>query len=191
MPNYSAHGSHLIDERLRVYHQGGLDTYCAFYAILNLVNFLKFTIDPSQQDFIGAAGVTEEPFEAFRRLVGSGSFRGFFPETPFGDNGLEAPMLVEALSRTLLHFNLRGKLSIEEDRFRDPYDEANQNCYFRPGTERPFVPPAQPDDVLGLAVVKEGEEDDIGHWVVFIGKNQLKDTGISCENDWNGIVLEL
>jgi hypothetical protein len=52
------------------------------------------------------------------------------------------------------------------------------------------VPPAQPDDVLGLAVVKEGEDDDIGHWVVFIGKNQLKDTGISCEDDWNGIVLD-
>jgi hypothetical protein len=46
---YSAHGSELI-ANLRVHHQGGLDTYCGFYAILNLVNFLKFKESEGIQD---------------------------------------------------------------------------------------------------------------------------------------------
>jgi hypothetical protein len=54
--------------------------------------------------FIGAS-----EFKAFIRLNDSGIFRGLFPDRAFGDNGLEAPMLVEALSRALLQFNLRGK----------------------------------------------------------------------------------
>ena len=186
---YSAHGSHMIGNSLRVYHQGGLDTYCGFYAILNLVNFLKFKIDPSQQDFIGAAGLKREPFEAFRRLIASGGFRGFFPETPFGDYGIEAPMLVEALSRTLLKFNLPGKLTIEEDQLRDPYDEDNQKNYFRPGTEKPFAP-GKLESVLGLAAVKEDKNDDLGHWVVFIGKEHLQKTGIDCKDGWRGILLD-
>lgn len=41
MADYDAYGSHFVNSHLRVYHQGGLDTYCGFYAILNLVNFLK------------------------------------------------------------------------------------------------------------------------------------------------------
>jgi hypothetical protein len=112
MPNYSAHGSHIVDNRLRVYHQSGLDTYRAFYAILNLVNFPKFEEDPSHQDFIGA-----NECGAFRRFIVTGSFRSVFPETPFGDEGMEALMLAEALSRALLQFNLRGKLMVEEDQF--------------------------------------------------------------------------
>ena len=56
-----------------------------------------------------------EPFEAFPWLIGPGGFRGFFPETPFGDEGIEAPMLAEALSRPHLHFNLRGRPAIEEE----------------------------------------------------------------------------
>ncbi len=184
-PLYSAHGSHMIDSRLCVYHQGGLDSYCGFYAILNLVNFLKFKQSTESGDFIGAA-----EFEAFRRFIGSGGFRACFPASPFGDMGPDGPMLVEALSSTLLQFNLRGEPTIEEDRFLDPYDETYQDRFFRYGTEKPFASEKQVNEVLGLAVVKEDEFDDVGHWVVFVGKNHLTDTGITCENEWDGIVLD-
>ncbi len=184
MDNYSARRSHVIDNCLRVYHQGGLDTYCGFYAILNLVNFVKFK-NERIHDFIGA-----NDFEVFKRFIDTGVFRGFFPERPFGDGGIEAPMLVEALYRALLWSNLRGKITIEENELLDPYNKDNHYTYFRPGTEKPFVPPARSDNVLGLAVVKENRADVIGHWVVFVGKGQLKDTGISCNIKSHGIVLD-
>jgi hypothetical protein len=65
---YSAHGSHLIG-KLRVYHQGGLDTYCAFYAILNLINLLKFK--DAAQTF--AARADRRSFMIFPP-IGSGAF---------------------------------------------------------------------------------------------------------------------
>jgi hypothetical protein len=136
--SYSTHGSHLIDDRLRVYHQGGLDTYCGFYSILNLVNFAKFKQDTKNGDFIGAPGIENQPFESFIRFISSGGFRGFFPETPFGDCGPEAPMLVAALSRAFQSFNIGAKFVIEDYPRKDPYDPKNWNRYFRPGTERPF-----------------------------------------------------
>ncbi len=46
---------------------------------------------------------------------------------------------------------------------------------------------------LGLAAVREGEDDNLAHWVAFIGKDHLNDlngTGIACEFDWKGIVLD-
>ena len=39
---YSRHGWQLISKKFRIYHQGGLDSYCQFYAIVNLINFLHF-----------------------------------------------------------------------------------------------------------------------------------------------------
>ena len=38
----------------------------------------------------------------------------------------------------------------------------------------------------------EDEDDKLGHWVVFVGKRHLeglKDTGLSSERQWNGIIL--
>ncbi|MBU3889720.1 hypothetical protein [Methylosinus sp. KRF6] len=172
-----------------MYHQGGLDTYCGFYAILNLVNFLKFKENRST-DFIGAPGFHEKkPFERFSRFIDAGGFRGFFPERPFGDTGLESQMMKDALSRALSLFYVRGEVKIEEDLSQDPYGRPPDawESYFRPGTETRF---ANAEDVLGLTVVQEDHEDDIGHWVVFIGKNHLEDTALTCKDGWDGIVLD-
>ena len=74
---YSAHGSELIGS-LRVYHQGGLATYCGFYAIVNLINFLKFKENASNYDFIGAekfkdsrGSLRRDPFNVFSRYIHS------------------------------------------------------------------------------------------------------------------------
>jgi hypothetical protein len=168
-----------------VYHQGGVDTYCGFYAILNLVNFLKFK-EKGIADFIGEPH-EQKPFERFSRFVDAGGFRGFFPERPFGDNGLESQMMKDALSRALSLFYIRGEVRIEDDLSQDPYLPDAWESYFRPGTEMPF---ASAEDVLGLTVVKEDEQDGIGHWVVFIGRNHLEDTVLTCKDGWDGIVLD-
>jgi hypothetical protein len=47
-----------------------------------------------------------------------------------------------------------------------------------------------PDNVLGLGVVTEDEADEIGHWVVFVGRTRLNDIGLSCAAHWNGIILD-
>jgi len=181
---YSAHGSHLIG-KLRVYHQGGLDTYCGFYAILNLINFLKFKERHTNHDFIGA-----DEFNQLNLFIETGAFHGFFPRTPLGNEGLDTPMLIGALALALSHFNLRGRIIIEDDQSVDPADKSKHDRWFRYGAEKPFDPPARADGALGLAVVKEDANDDLAHWVVFVGKNHLKNTGIDCEGDWNGIVLD-
>jgi hypothetical protein len=181
---YSAHGSHLIG-KLRVYHQGGLDTYCGFYAILNLINFLKFKERHTNHDFIGA-----EEFNQLNLFIETGAFHGFFPRTPLGNEGLDTPMLIGALALALSHFNLRSRIIIEDDQSVDPADKSKHDRWFRYGAEKPFVSPNCPDDVLGVAAVMEDEDDELQHWVVFVGKNHLKNTRIDCESDWNGIVLD-
>jgi hypothetical protein len=198
LDEYSYRGSHVIDG-LRIYHQGGLDTYGGFYAILNLVNFLKLKelklkqLKPKQDsqrfDFLRQPPYDDEPFGPFRRFIDCGGFRGFFPPRPFGDNGLEPPMLRDALSRALSLFYLPGSPNNIEDQ-KDPYDDRNpdQNDYFRNGTEAPFATDAK--GVLGLAAVKEDKDDVLGHWVVLIGKGRLEGTPIQCENEWDGIVLD-
>jgi hypothetical protein len=100
---YSAHGSELIGN-LRVYHQGGLDTYCGFYAILNLINFLQFKERTSDHDFIGANEFTE-----FLALIRKRFFQRFFPTDPFGGEGIEAKPLSELLNLVLKHFHLGAK----------------------------------------------------------------------------------
>lgn len=87
------------------------------------------------------------------------------PQEAFGDNGLSKSLLVYALTRTLEHFEFAGKV----------------------GTGR--ILPATAAKALGLAAIKEGAEDNLGHWVAFIGKDHLNGTGIACEADWKGIVL--
>jgi hypothetical protein len=185
---YSYYGSHLVG-RLRVYHQGGLDTYCGFYAILNLVNFLKSGEESNTFDFLGQPGFYDkEPFEVFNRFVDCGGFRGFFPERPFGDKGLEPLMLRDALSRALSLFYLDDapKIQDREDPYGRPPHEWKE--FFRPGTETPFVNDA--NGILGLVAVQEDEHDALGHWVVLIGKNRLDGPRIQCDDDWNGIVLD-
>jgi hypothetical protein len=109
MNGYSAHGSELIGN-LRVYHQGGLDTYCRLYAILNLINFLKFKESASNHDFIG----TDE-FKEFKGLIKKKSFQRFFPTYPFGGNGIEGEMLSEALNLVFKQFRLVAKATVKED----------------------------------------------------------------------------
>jgi hypothetical protein len=185
MPEYAAHGSHQVESRLRVYHQGGLDTYCAFYAVLNLVNFLKFKEDTEKGDFIGA-----DEFKEFRLFINAGGLTGYFPESPLGDEGLRAPMLIGVLSGAFEHFRLRCSAVIQDDPSVDPMDKSHWDKFFRYGTEKPFSSPQMVDQVLGLAVVKEDDKDHLGHWVVLVGKSHLKGTAILCEDHWDGIVLD-
>ena len=180
---YSAHGSELIGN-LRVYHQGGLDTYCGFYAILNLINFLKFKESASDHDFIGANEFTE-----LLALIRKRFFQRFFPTYPFGGEGIEAEPLSELLNLVLKHFHLGAKAAVQED-LSISVNSRRQQGWFRIGAEELFLSPNSADDVLGIAAVMEDENDELCHWVVLVGKNHLEGTRIDCPNDWNGIVLD-
>ena len=142
---------------------------------------MKFKERHTNHDFIGA-----EEFNQLNLFIETGAFHGFFPRTPLGNKGLDTPMLIGALALALSHFNLRSRIIIEDDQSVDPADKSKHDRWFRYGAEKPFVSPNSPDDVLGIAAVMEDEDDELQHWVVFVGKNHLK----NCENDWNGIVLD-
>ncbi len=160
---YSVHGSHILGNRLRVYHQGGLDTYCGFYAILNLINFIKYRENLSNDDYIGAC-----KFREFIRFIDTFDFDGPFPKRPFGDYGLTQTLLKYALSRALKYFKIDARVDVGD------------------------ILPATAAGTLGIAAVEEGGNDDLGHWVTFVGKdflNDLNDSSITCESDWNEIVL--
>jgi len=176
---------------LRVYHQGGLDTYCGFYSVLNLINFLHWRNNPNADepgDFIGAAG-DGQPFEKFRGLVGNKEFCNIFHALePFGGEGIEAPALYDALKLARDHFHFEFKAHIAEDLEVGIEAEKQNEFWFRIGAERPFVDHAT--DVLGIAAVKEDEDDELLHWVVVVGKNHLEATDIECGNYWNGVVLD-
>ena len=178
---YSAHGSELIGN-LRVYHQGGLDTYCGLYAILNLINFLKFKESASNQDFIGA-----NKFKEFIGLINKKTFQQFFPSYPFGGKGMDE--LSELLTLAFKHFHLVAKAIVEEDLSVSARSKRQQG-WFRIGTEKPFVSPKLPDDVLGIAAVMEDADDKLQHWVVLVGNNHLIGTDIEGPSKGNGIVLD-
>jgi hypothetical protein len=68
MPDkYSFYGFHKMGS-LRVYHQGGLDTYCGLYSVLNLINFLYLEKDLSylRQN----RNIAEEAVQAIEARVG-------------------------------------------------------------------------------------------------------------------------
>jgi hypothetical protein len=179
---YSAHGSELIGN-LRVYHQGGLDTYCGLYAVLNLINFLKFKESASNHDFIGA-----NKFEKFIGLIEKPFFQEIFSKYPFGGKGIQKG-LSEVLNLAFKHFHLGAKATVKEDLSISAKSKRQQNG-FRIGAEEPFVPPNSADDVLGVAAVMEDKNDNLQHWVVFVGKSHLTGTDIECANNWNGVVLD-
>jgi hypothetical protein len=202
MPDkYSAYGFHKMGS-LRVHHQGGLDTYCGLYSVLNLINFLYFEKDLSYLrqnpniaeeavqaikarvgDFIG----TDNP-EVFKELVAAGTFNGLFPEDPFGGDGLDPPTVKEVLSRTLEFYKIHANAVIEEDESIYHGAPEQYSPGFRIGAERPFRAAA---DVLGIALVRQDTDDKIGHYVVLIGNKHLpEEMGIRLPADWNGIVLD-
>jgi hypothetical protein len=85
----SAHGSDTVDGAFRVYHQGGLDTYCGVYAILNLINFLRFKATRTDPDFIGSKDDDGVPLGPLRKIAATRAWRKAFPRTPLGDEGLD------------------------------------------------------------------------------------------------------
>jgi hypothetical protein len=153
--------------------------------VLNLINFLRFKESKSKPDAIAT-----ENFKLFRELITESQFRAFFPTTPFGGDGLESPLVIALLTLALSRFRLRGKVQLEDDLSVDSYDKGKWDTWFRYGTEKPFITPANVDDALGLACIKEDKRDDLCHWVVFVGKGHLEECGIACKSDWNGIVLD-
>jgi len=182
---YSRHGSQLMQEQFRIYHQGGLDAYCQFYAIFNLINFLHFKRTQTV-DFLG-----KSKFKAFLAIRDLPSFKRFFPKKPFGDeNGMNARMLKRALCDALETAKLNRKaqiIQIEEDETVSCDDKKQKAFWLRIGVEKAFD---SPHDVLGLAQVHEEKPDlEIGHCVVLIGKSHLETTKIELK-DWDGIVLD-
>jgi hypothetical protein len=124
-----------------------------------------------------------------RGIIKKKSFQRFFPTYPFGGDGIEGEMLSEALNLVFKHFHLVAKATVKEDLSISAKSKRQQDG-FRIGAEKPFVSPNSADDVLGIAAVMEDENDELCHWVVFVGKNHLKATDIECPNNWNGIVLD-
>jgi hypothetical protein len=179
---YSRHGSQLFKNKFRIYYQGGLDSYCQFYAIFNLINFLYFK-KQQNDDFLGNGDL--EDFKEFQAIRDLPAFNNFFPETPFGDDGMEAPALIDALELALKHAGLKSKARIEET-LSIPIKDSPDDNGFRIGIEEAFT---SPHGVIGLAAVHEEERDHIGHCVVFVGKNHLENTKIDSK-DWDGIVLD-
>jgi hypothetical protein len=177
---YSRHGSQLFQDKFRIYHQGGLDCYCGFYAIFNLINFLHFK-QIKKVDFVG-----ESDFEALNAILDLPSFKRFFPETPFGGEGVEAPTLIGALYLALESAKLKGRARIEEDASIPVNNRRQRKYWFRIGVEKAFAPP---HDVLGLAAVREDDKDTLEHWVVFVGKSHLENTEID-PKDSDGVVLD-
>jgi hypothetical protein len=192
----STHGSAMVDGAFRIYHQGGLDTYCGFYAILNLVNFLQFKTDQNI-DFIGSHDDGGVPFGPVRKIAATRAWRDAFPRTPLGGEGLDtiAPRgtnppkdspFVAALRAALKTFGLKHQPKLADDQKADPEGE-RQDRWFRYGVEKPF---GSPSDVLGIAAIYEGESDVWGQWIVLIGKAHLKNVVLSCSPNWDGIVLD-
>ena len=181
---YSGYGWHKIGP-LSVYHQGGFDTYCGLYSILNLVNFLKLKKCASNEDFIGA-----DDFREFKRFIETGALDKFFPQWPFGGDGLEPSALVGVLSHALAYFTVGGRIIVEDDHSIAADDTSKWDRWFRYGAEIPFVSKEMAEAALGLACVLEDKYDKLGHWVVLVGKNHLKGTSIKCEPDWDGVVLD-
>lgn len=180
---YSRHGSQLFQDKFRVYRQGGLDCYCGFYAIFNLINFLHFKTTQNE-DFIG-----EDGFTNFLDIINQPSFKRCFPETPFGGEGVEAPTLIGALYLALERAGHKGKARIEENlSLPVPETDSPSDHGFRIGVEEAFT---SPHDVLGLAAVREDDEDTLEHWVVFVGKSHLENPEIKIDSKvWDGIVLD-
>jgi hypothetical protein len=178
---YSRHGSQLFQDKFRIYHQGGLDSYCGFYAIFNLINFLHFK-QTQNVDFVG-----KSDFKAVNAILDLPSFKRFFPETPFGGEGVEATTLIGALYLALESGKLKGRARIEENlSLPVPKTDSPSDHGFRSGVEEAFN---LPHDVLGLASVREDKDDGLEHWVVFVGKNQLINTKIDSKG-WDGVVLD-
>ena len=97
--------------------------------------------------------------------------------------------LSEVLKLAFKHFHLAAKATVEED-LSVSAGSKRQQGWFRIGTEKPFVSPNLPDDLLGIAAVMEDADDELQHWVALVGKNHLRETDIECLSNWNGIVLE-
>lgn len=193
----SAHGSHLVDDAFWVYRQGGLDTYCGFYAILNLVNFLKFN-EAGEPDFIGSSNLTGKPFGHFQEIVATREWQeAFRDKPPLGDEGLDTRRddgdikqdlpFVAVLRAALARAGLKFRPQLADDLKADPRGE-RKDRWFRRGAEQPFE---LPQDVLGIGAVFEDENDTLGHWIVLVGKAHLEKRKLGCEGDWDGIVLDL
>ncbi len=155
--NFSAYGFHKLANGMRVYHQGGLDSYCG---ILNLMNFMRFKDNRSNCDCLGANDY--RLFKLFNMRVVQ---KGLFPEWPFGGNGLNRPQFVATPREAIDIFKLPASVEIEH------------------------FPIAAVDSAFGLAAVREGKRDRLGHWVVLVGNHHLGDADI-VPDGWNGVVLD-
>jgi hypothetical protein len=181
---YSRHGSQPVPRQIP--HLSSRRSGLLLRVLLDLQSdqLLAFQDDTERRLYWGS------DFEAFVAIRDLPSFERFFPETPFGGEGVEAPTLIGPLYLTLERAGLKGKPRIEEDGPIPLDDKRQKDFWFRIGVERAFMPPL---DVLGLAAVREDSKNALEHWVVFVGKNiivgknELKNSEI---DSWHGVVLD-
>ena len=66
--------------KLVVYHQGGLDSYCGLYSIFNFINFVKFyQSEGRESDFLRQRG-----FAPFREIIKEPQLQSLFSRDVFG-----------------------------------------------------------------------------------------------------------
>jgi hypothetical protein len=177
--HYDRHGREKFQNKFVIYHQGGLDTYCQFYAIFNLINFLHFK-RARDEDFIG-----KNDFIEFLRIRSLKTFEQNFPKAPFGDDeGIDVKVVLDIALKCA---GLKAETRIEEDINIPLGDERQNEAWIRIGADNAFE---AAHDVLGLVQVHEDQDDlKVGHCVVLIGKNYLANTAIGA-GDFDGVVLD-
>jgi hypothetical protein len=157
--------NHPLLPGLAIYQQGGLDNYCGFYAIFNLVNFLKFKeTDGEQTDYMGLGG--KKPFSAFQPLM-TRSMLDLHHKLPgFGGDGAEAEQLHQPFETVLQAASINATV----------------------GTQRTLD---SPTSILALAAVHEGKNDKLGHWVALVGSDHFSNIP-NCKSamNWDGAVLD-
>lgn len=162
------------------YHQGGLDCYCAIYAIFNLINYLKWREDRKIIDYVG-----QHNFECYRTVNSCGAMvrlRNLLQDTSIA--GCETNWLRAAIGPVLTCCGIRSASGVVEDEAiaADADENRTSESNFRIGIAEYFAT-SQP--ILGFACVMEGDADTLQHWVVFV-----EEVGQSGAAERGGLVLD-
>lgn len=166
--------------RFKVYHQGGLDCYCAIYSIFNLINYLKWRDDRHVRDFIG-----QDNFENFLMINGCDAMvRLRWNLNGPGVAGCETDWLRAAVDPVLGCCGIQSTSRAVESSViaADAEENRTSRSHFRIGIDEHF---ASSQPILGFACVMEGDEDSLQHWVVLV-----EDAGKPGEVERGGLVLD-
>jgi len=164
----------------RVYHQGGLDYYCAIYSIFNLINYLKWRNDYNIRDHVG-----HNDFNEYLRINRSDAMLKLrWHLNGPGVEGCETDWLCAAIDPVLSCCGIQStSRSVENAAIpADAEENRTGRSNFRIGIEEHF---ARSQPIMGFACVMEGELDALQHWVVLV-----EDFGQSRDAERGGLVLD-